>query len=147
MNTTLTEPCKAAPPAAKSRSERDGMILIPASPFLMGSETGGEFERPVHEVFLDEFWMDETLVTNRQFEDFVQQTGYVTEAEQAGQAWGYQNGKFSSAPGLSWRSYALPERHEHPVLPCHGMTRMRTPVGPANVSPRKRSGRKRSEAA
>ncbi len=38
-------------------------------------------ESPVHWVRVDEFWMDETEVTNAQFEAFVEATGYVTVAE------------------------------------------------------------------
>jgi formylglycine-generating enzyme required for sulfatase activity len=36
-------------------------------------------------VKLDGFWIDKTLVTNRQFRQFVQATGYVTTAERAPQ--------------------------------------------------------------
>ncbi|MFC4991487.1 formylglycine-generating enzyme family protein [Rubritalea tangerina] len=38
-------------------------------------------ERPVHQVAVDGFFMDETEVTNRQFKAFVDATGYVTMAE------------------------------------------------------------------
>lgn len=38
-------------------------------------------EYPAHEVKLSGFWMDETVVTNAQFEAFVKATGYVTVAE------------------------------------------------------------------
>jgi len=39
--------------------------------------------RPVHRVYVNGFWMDATEVTNEQFEQFVQATGYVTIAERA----------------------------------------------------------------
>jgi formylglycine-generating enzyme required for sulfatase activity len=92
------------------------MVLIPAGTFLMGSENGGPFERPVHEVFLDDFWMDETPVTNEQFAEFVHDTGYETKAERTGGAWGYRAGEFSHVPNLSWRNYALPGREKHPLV-------------------------------
>ncbi|GAB4238466.1 MAG: formylglycine-generating enzyme family protein [Chlamydiales bacterium] len=38
-------------------------------------------ERPTHLVHLTGFWMDETPVTNAQFQKFVEATGYVTTAE------------------------------------------------------------------
>lgn len=38
-------------------------------------------ESPAHRVRVDGFWMDVTEVTNRQFAEFVQATGYVTTAE------------------------------------------------------------------
>lgn len=39
--------------------------------------------RPIHRVRVKAFWMDETEVTNDQFEAFVKATGYVTVAERA----------------------------------------------------------------
>ncbi len=36
---------------------------------------------PIHRVYVDGFWMDETDVTNAEFEKFVQATGYITIAE------------------------------------------------------------------
>jgi formylglycine-generating enzyme required for sulfatase activity len=55
-------------------------VWIPAGEFTMGDE---EFDdaRPLHTVYVDGFWMDETEVTNEQFAEFVRQTGYVTLAE------------------------------------------------------------------
>jgi formylglycine-generating enzyme required for sulfatase activity len=41
-------------------------------------------EGPVREVTLDPFWIDKFPVTNRLFARFVQETGYVTEAERFG---------------------------------------------------------------
>lgn len=37
--------------------------------------------RPIHRVYVDGFWMDETDVTNEEFAEFVKATGYVTIAE------------------------------------------------------------------
>lgn len=38
-------------------------------------------ELPVHKVHVDGFWMDETEVTNAQFQKFVKATAYITTAE------------------------------------------------------------------
>ena len=57
------------------------MVWIPGGTFLMGSEDFYPEERPVHEVTVDGFWMDEHEVTVRQFRRFVKATGYVTLAE------------------------------------------------------------------
>ncbi len=60
-----------------------GMVWIPGGTFLMGSEEPEDSDaRPVHSVTLDGFFMDRTEVTNRQFAQFVKETGYVTVAEQ-----------------------------------------------------------------
>ena len=58
-----------------------GMQKIPAGVFTMGSETGFPDEMPIHEVFIDSFWIDKTEVTNRQFKKFIDATGYKTIAE------------------------------------------------------------------
>lgn len=60
----------------------EGMVWIAGGKFLMGSD---EFEdsRPIHEVSIKGFWMDEHEVTNAQFAKFVKATGYKTVAERA----------------------------------------------------------------
>ncbi len=40
------------------------MLLVPAGTFIMGSDEGYPRERPAHEVYLDDYYMDETEVTN-----------------------------------------------------------------------------------
>lgn len=57
------------------------MIFIPGGTFAMGSDKHYREEAPVHRVFVDEFWIDETPVTNSEFRLFVETTGYVTFAE------------------------------------------------------------------
>jgi formylglycine-generating enzyme required for sulfatase activity len=67
------------------------MVWIPGGEFSMGCEDptscpcGGTDpmpdSRPIHRVYVDGFWMDETEVTNEQFAKFVAETGYVTVAE------------------------------------------------------------------
>jgi formylglycine-generating enzyme required for sulfatase activity len=45
------------------------MILVPAGPFTMGADEGGEpDERPAHEVTLAAFYLDETEVTNEAYQ-------------------------------------------------------------------------------
>ena len=58
-----------------------GMVWIPGGTFAMGSEAFYREEAPVHAVSVDGFWMDCYEVTNQQFADFVDATGYVTLAE------------------------------------------------------------------
>lgn len=60
-----------------------GMVWIPGGEFTMGSDNSESKrdEKPPHRVKVDGFWMDATPVTNRQFKEFVDATGYVTIAE------------------------------------------------------------------
>lgn len=53
-----------------------GMVLIPAGKFQMGSMEGDVDERPVHMVNLDAFYIDVHEVTNTQYRQFVESTGY-----------------------------------------------------------------------
>ncbi len=54
-------------------TEKDGMVLIPAGAFQMGSEgiIGYNDEKPVHSVHLDAFYIDKYPVTNAQYKEFV----------------------------------------------------------------------------
>ena len=71
------------------------MVLIPAGNFLMGRDEDRGWsamgdpvmfgdELPLHEVYVDAFYIDKYEVTNRQFKEFVDTTGYVTDAERLG---------------------------------------------------------------
>lgn len=62
-----------------------GMVWIPGGEFTMGStlEIARADEKPEHRVSVGGFWMDTTEVTNKQFQEFVEATGYVTTAEKA----------------------------------------------------------------
>jgi sulfatase modifying factor 1 len=68
-------PASSEPPA--------GMVLIPGGTYMMGSEDARARpdESPSHQVTVDGFWMDVTEVTNAQFREFVEATGYITTAE------------------------------------------------------------------
>lgn len=69
----------------------EGMVWIPAGQFEMGIDR--EYDSlcdspgltndalPIHPVYVDGFWIDATEVTNAQFEEFVNATGYITIAE------------------------------------------------------------------
>lgn len=67
------------------------MIRLQGGKYLMGyvgpEEWKSDGEGPVREVTLDPFWLDQTAVTNEQFEQFVRATNYVTESERFG--WAY----------------------------------------------------------
>ena len=58
------------------------MIWVPGGTFRMGSDQHYPEEAPAHEVSVDGFLIDRTPVTNREFLQFVNATGYVTSAEQ-----------------------------------------------------------------
>ena len=55
-------------------------VYIPEGEFLMGSDDGEPNESPVHEVYLDAFWMDEHEVTWGQYQKYKEETGYDDSA-------------------------------------------------------------------
>ena len=59
------------------------MVFVPEGEFTMGLNSKEAYtdEMPEHLVYLDAFWIYETPVTNSQFSKFVEETGYVTDAE------------------------------------------------------------------
>ena len=59
-----------------------GMRSLPGGKFLMGSEKFYPEEAPTHQVEVAPFAIDARPVTNKEFASFVDETGYVTLAEQ-----------------------------------------------------------------
>jgi formylglycine-generating enzyme required for sulfatase activity len=57
------------------------MVEVPTGTFRMGSEDFYPEERPVREVSIDGFWIDQHPVTVAEFRRFVNATEYVTWAE------------------------------------------------------------------
>jgi len=55
----------------KQLEAKSEMVYIPPGPFLMGSDTVISYSRPVHEVWLDGFYIDKYEVTNAQYAEFL----------------------------------------------------------------------------
>jgi len=71
------------PNSTDARAQRASMEWIPGGTFTMGSDKHYREEAPTHPVTLDGFWIDRWPVTNALFRQFVEETGYVTQAELA----------------------------------------------------------------
>jgi formylglycine-generating enzyme len=69
------------PSSATNAVAIDGMAWIEGGRFLMGSEAAYPEEGPVREVEVGGFFIDRYAVTNRDWNRFVKDTGYVTLAE------------------------------------------------------------------
>jgi len=76
-----------------------GMVWIAGGEFSMGAQDAADMNDvgmkatvdslPIHRVYVDGFFMDETDVTNSEFASFVKATGYVTVAERKPRAEDY----------------------------------------------------------
>lgn len=117
------------------------LVLVPAGEFTMGTsgedvqkimdeaqrETTNEYffkqiptETPAHRVTIPQaFYMGKHEVTVAQFRQFVEASGYVTEAEKNGQGGGFiDSGKieWQWAADHNWRSPGFPQEPDHPVV-------------------------------
>jgi sulfatase modifying factor 1 len=117
--TTASQPPPATRPATVSTGELENTQLLPAGSFTMGSQQtpesiatdyGGtakwyEDERPAHRVeFPKPFHMQKYEVTNREFESFVKETHYQTDAERENWAYGFRDGEWRRLNGVTWRA-------------------------------------------
>jgi len=101
----------------------NGMVWIPGGGFSMGAVMSGHGRNempmasndagPIHRVRVDGFWMDATVVTNEQFEQFVRSTNYVTIAERTP-----TREEFPTAPAqnlIAGSVVFMPTNHEVPL--------------------------------
>ena len=73
--------CAAYAGVPAEAGETAGMAFIPGDSFKMGSERHQPEERFTHVVRVDGFWIDRHEVTNAQFRQFADATGYRSLAE------------------------------------------------------------------
>ncbi|HEY6376301.1 MAG TPA: formylglycine-generating enzyme family protein [Edaphobacter sp.] len=139
-SSSLTNLHEAAGAAVASPQQ---MISLPGGEFLMGTDYAGGFpadgEGPVRRIALDPFQIDATPVTNAAFSEFVNTTGYVTEAETFGWSFVFWSHLpvdrfhdlvedtvaaapwWCKVPGASWKQPSGPgsdlrDLNDHPVV-------------------------------
>ncbi len=89
------------------------MALVPAGCFMMGSNSGGGDEQPVHEVCFDEpFWIDVCEVTNIWFASYLNETSDQTEDDSEEWFGAYYRG--IDERGGTW--IVEEEYEDHPVI-------------------------------
>jgi formylglycine-generating enzyme required for sulfatase activity len=69
--TAIPSPTPTPLPTEIVDAQGVSMVLVPEGKFTMGSENGDLNERPVHEVFLDTFYIDKFEVTNAHYRNCV----------------------------------------------------------------------------
>ncbi len=63
-STDVIAPIKTSLPTEITDAKGVSMVLVPAGEFTMGSDAGDPDEKPVHQVYLDTFYIDKYEVTN-----------------------------------------------------------------------------------
>jgi formylglycine-generating enzyme required for sulfatase activity len=138
----VREPIRATAPADEDDDRTTAMVRLDGGTFRMGTDSGVGFpedgEGPARDVTVDAFYVDRFAVTNAQFAEFVQATGYTTDAERFGWSFVFEDfldpddrGRvFDDVPGAEWwvavegadwlhpegpSSTVLEDRLDHPV--------------------------------
>jgi sulfatase modifying factor 1 len=101
----------------------EGMVFVRAGEFIMGSPAGEglDNEHPQRTVYLNAFYIGKYEVTNEQFSQFVDATGYTTDAEKAGWGWAWTGEDLAEVEGADWRhpqgpGSSIEGRMDHPVV-------------------------------
>src|ERR1051325_6418796 len=126
-----TTPSESVDPSQASREEpvREEMIVIPAGPFIRGTDHGGFDEQPQRTLVLDAFALDRYEVTNFQYQKLVNLTGHRNRVllPVMPRTWARCRGLISL-----WSMY-------------HGRMRMLSVIGKGSDSRPRRSGRRPCE--
>ena len=97
-------------------------VLIPAGTFVMGDAKRDKDEWPTHKVAITKpFYMGKYEVTIEQFRQFVEATGYATDAEkgtgfQGAFGWNRKTMEFKMNEKYSWQSTGFAQSDAHPVV-------------------------------
>ncbi|MFH1251907.1 MAG: SUMF1/EgtB/PvdO family nonheme iron enzyme [bacterium] len=78
------------------------MVFIKGGTFQMGSNDGQGNEKPVHTVTVSDFWMGKYEVTVAEFEKFISETGYQTDAEKRGSSFLWTGSDSEEKAGINW---------------------------------------------
>jgi len=102
----------------KKGGEGPEMVIMPAGRFRMGDVqgTGDDDEQPVHEVSVKSFVMGRYPVTVGEFRQFVEATGYKTEAEKGDGAYVRKGGSWEKVKDANWRKPYFSQNDKHPVV-------------------------------
>ncbi len=94
------------------------MVLIPEGEFTMGSDDYSA-ERPIQKITLDKYYIDKYLVSNAQFQKFVEATNYVPDADKDGAGMVRTGRRWKKVEGANWKSpdglSDIEGKEDHPV--------------------------------
>ena len=111
----------------------DGMVLIPAGEFQMGSDDPESHtdEQPIHTVHVDAFYMDKTEVTNAQYKAFLIANPYWQKSHVVAR---FHSGYYFQQVNLPDGYYFQQVREPVPPDPdyLHDWNRINYPTGKAN---------------
>lgn len=91
------------------------MVYIKRGSFMMGSNNGDSDEKPVHKVNIKrDFYMGKYEVSVGEFEKFINNTNYQTDADKKGYCYTYTT-KWVKKEGANWKNPGFYQSKKHPV--------------------------------
>jgi formylglycine-generating enzyme len=93
-------------------------VEVPAGRFEMGDKwgTGDSDEKPVHQVKMHNFYLSKYEITVAQFREFVQATGYKTDADTMGWGMAWIGDQGGIVKGANWQKPGFDQADNHPVI-------------------------------
>ena len=97
------QPVPSAPKPQTQKQTDGNMVFVKGGTFQMGSSDGQDDEKSVHTVTVSDFWMGKYEVTVTEFEKFVSETGYQTDAEKGDGSYCWTGSAWEKKAGVNWR--------------------------------------------
>lgn len=96
----------------------ENMILIKGGSFIMGDTwgSGDPDEIPKHQVTIKDFYLCKYEVTKGEFREFVNKTGYKTDAEKYFGAYVWSGSKWEKYYDANWNKPYITQTDDHPVV-------------------------------
>ena len=104
--------------AADKKNISDSFLAVPTGCYLMGNTFGDAYhiEMPVHEVCVSRFLISQFPVTRGEFNRFVSETDYRTDAEKNGGCYVYDGSSWEKDSAANWRRPGFQQGDDHPVV-------------------------------
>lgn len=124
--TSLSTPVPAATTSqATTATDQPDLVLVTGGTFSMGCTSEQkdcyDDEKPVTRVTVDDFYMGKYAVTVREFKQFIEATGYKTDADKDGGSYLWTGSEWEKKAGVNWKcdveGKVRPDsEHNHPVI-------------------------------
>jgi len=104
-----------------AKLDLQGMVFVKGGAFQMGSTEGDSDETPVRRVTVSDFYMGRHEVTVEEFAEFIQATGYETNADKDGGSYVWNGEDWEKKAGVNWKDDAEgnvrpASQYDHPVI-------------------------------
>jgi formylglycine-generating enzyme required for sulfatase activity len=107
--------------AANAAVSDINLIFVQGGWFTMGSDDGVANEQPKHRVIVDDFYIGKYEVTVGEFKEFIDATGYCTDADKSGYSFVLSGPELKEKKDVNWKcgvdGNIHPEsEYNHPVI-------------------------------